>query len=148
MNEVIEARVPTDEEKQLAALFRDIERGQLELLDSAAKRLIELDTGLLGILFAITAFGAKFPPPYLHGNHLAKAFLIISMVGYLGATFFALRVMQPRSYVVSRFRLDDMRATLRTIIADRSRALRRGGLLFFTGTVSLVLLIGSIVVPA
>lgn len=148
MSEVVEGRPPKAEESQLAALFSGLEKGQLDHIDAAAKRVIELDTGLLGVLFAITAFGEKFPPPYLAGNTLAKVCVVLTMASLLGATFCAMLVLQPRDYTYNRYRTDEMRETLEKIIRDKSVYLRFSGLLFFLGSAALGLLITSLILNA
>jgi len=148
MSEVLEGREPTQEEKALTALFAEIEKGQIELLDGAAKRVIELNTGLLGVVFALTAFGNQFPPPYLQGNLFAKVGIVLTLICSLGATFFALQVVQPRDYSYNRYRLDEMRSTLADILRKKSWALRRAGFLFFCGSLALGFLIAALVLGA
>jgi len=148
MNEVIQGTPPTEEQKHLATLFREIEKGQLDLLDASAKRIIELTTALLSVLFAITAFGDKFPPPYLRANSLVKIFAVLSLASFLAGTFCALLVMQPRDYTYNPHRIDELRATLHRIIRIKSRALRFAGLLFFAGLATLAFLIIALIVAA
>ncbi|PDV96796.1 hypothetical protein A9Q02_06125 [Candidatus Chloroploca asiatica] len=63
---------PRAEQQQLAAFFAEAERKQVDFLDEAGKRIIELTTLLLGVLFTVVAFGDTYPPPYLADNILAN----------------------------------------------------------------------------
>lgn len=146
MSEILEGRPPTDEEKQLAALFRDLEIRQLEFLDAAGKRIIELTTALLGVLFAIVAMGDTFPPAYLVNNTLAQVLTILTLVCYLGGMIFALRTVQPRDYSVHRYDLEDMRRTLRTISQHKTASLRWAGRLFLGGCLLLAGLVAWLVI--
>ena len=75
---IYDAQEPSEESKQLVALFHDLESRQLDFLDDAAKSVIERVATFLAILFGVTAFGSAFPPPYLKDNAAAKAFVTLS----------------------------------------------------------------------
>ena len=62
---IIEGQEPSEESKQLVALFHDLESRQLDFLDEAAKSVVERVATFLAIVFGVTAFGSAFPPPYL-----------------------------------------------------------------------------------
>jgi hypothetical protein len=145
---ILESRAPTAEEERLVELFAEIESKQLEFLDQAAKRIIELVTALLGILFAVIAFGNDFPPPYLADNLGVKLLSGASLVCYLGALLVALWTVQPRTYKHYRHNLTEMREELHTMIDDKARPLRVAGILFGLGSVLLTVLIGLIIVTA
>jgi hypothetical protein len=142
---ILESRAPTAEEERLVELFAEIESKQLDFLDQAAKRIIELVTALLGILFAVIAFGSDFPPPYLAGNLAAKLLSGAALVCYLGALLVALWAVQPRDYRRYRHNLDGMRAELERMIADKARPLRWAGILFGLGSVLLAGLIATVI---
>ncbi len=148
MSEIAEGTTPTPEQKQLVALFIELEKGQLELLDAAAQRLIGLTSTLLGVLLAITAFGDRFPPAYLRGSGLTKAFVVIALVGFLGATLLALLVAQPRSYTYGTYKPAEMKATMTRIIATKGALLQWAGAMFYAGLTALAALILTIVVTA
>lgn len=123
---------PTDEQAQLVALFNTLETQQLDFLDQAGKRIIELSTGLLGILFAVIAFGDKFPPAYLQGNLPAKGLTVATVVLYLVAIIVAVLGVQPRNYERYRHnlsnasRLDAHGELQNTLGESRWRAVRAG----------------------
>lgn len=145
---ILASRPPTAEEERLVDLFAEIESKQLEFLDEAAKRIIELVTALLGLLFAVMAFGGEFPPPYLAGNPFARFVSGAALVCYLGALLVALWAVQPRSYRHDRHNLTEMRAELQQMIAHKARPLRVAGVLFGLASLLLVVLIGSVIVGA
>src|ERR1700676_5601891 len=60
---IYDAQEPSEESKQLVALFHDLESRQLDFLDDAAKSVVERVATFLAILFGVTAFGSVFPPP-------------------------------------------------------------------------------------
>jgi len=138
----------TDEQTRLIALFDELEKKQLEFLDQAGKRVIELSTGLLGVLFAVSAFGDKFPPPYLEDNNAAQWLAVFTLAFYVGAMLLAMWSVQPRQYRLYHHNLTEMKKTLDQIIVHKSRALRLAGVLFWLGSLTLALLIGSIVFSA
>lgn len=142
---ILEGKQPTAEEERLVEVFAELEKKQLEFLDTAAKRIIELVTALLGLLFAVIAFGDDFPPPYLTGNQVAKVTGIIALSCYLLALLVSLWAVQPRSYKHYRHNLDGMRTVLQQMINDRARPVLIAGILFGIGSVMLALLIVSII---
>jgi hypothetical protein len=142
---ILDTRQPTAEEERLVELFAEIEGKQLDFLDQAAKRIIELVTALLGILFAVIAFGSDFPPPYLAGNLPAKLLSGASLVCYLGALLVALWAVQPRDYKHYRHNLTEMREELQRMIDDKARPLRVAGILFGAGSILLAVLIATVI---
>src|SRR6266852_3457972 len=82
---IYDGQEPSEESKQLVALFHDLAGRQLDFLDNAAKSIIERVATFLAILFGVTAFGSTFPPPYMKANLVAKAFVIVTLLLYLVA---------------------------------------------------------------
>lgn len=142
---ILEGRPPTAEEERLVELFAELEKKQLEFLDQAAKRIIELVTALLGILFAVIAFGSDFPPPYLAGNLFAKVMGLVSLGGYLLALLVSLWVLQPRDYKNYHYNLSGMEEELQRMIRRKSLPLTIAGILFGIGSVTLAVMIGVII---
>lgn len=145
---IIDGIPPNEAQKRLATFFAESESKQVEFLDGAAKRIIELTTALLGVLFAVIAFGDKFPPPYLQGNPLAKFLGVVTLTSYVMSMLLAFRAVQPRDYKLYRSNLDGMRDELDKILRDKKQPLWLAGLLFWIGSVLLALLIGSIIFAA
>ena len=139
---------PTDEQKRLVAVFDEMERQQVEFLQEAGKRIIELVTALLGLLFAVMAFGGTFPPAYLQGNDLGKAVAVVTLVFYLAAMGFALRTVQPRKYQLYRHNLTEMRTEFDKIVAEKALSVQFAGACFGLGSVLLAGLIITIIFAA
>ena len=114
-------------------------------MDEAGKRIVELSTGLLGILFAVTAFGADFPPAYLQANPLRQGWVIAVLVALVAALLGGVLTVQPRSYRYSAHSLTDMRASLEAILAYKARWLKIATWLFFLGAALLAALVAGLV---
>lgn len=138
---VYDARPPDEEEKQLAAIFAELEKKQLDFLDEAGKRIVELSTALLGVFFAVVAFGEDFPPPYLQGNGLATWLTILILVFYVAAVIVAVHAIRPRPYKRYRHNLSAMRNELDRLIAAKARGVQQAGVLFVLGTLVLAVLV-------
>jgi len=145
MTEILEGKPSDVETKALVTQFQEMEKSQLTFLDETGKRLIELTTAVLGLLFAVIAFGDKFPPAYLQGNNTAKALLMVSIGFYVLAMLVALVAIQPRAYTYNRHEAASMKATLDGIRHYKMRRLSLAGGVFLLGSVALGALIGSIV---
>jgi formate hydrogenlyase subunit 4 len=142
---MLETREPTDEERRLVTLFTDLESKQLEFLDESGKSIIERIATFLAVLFGVTVLGNTFPPAYLVGNVLAKVLVVTTLAFYLLALSAGLWCVQPHSYKLYRHNLTGMREELDKIIDHKSCWLRRAGVLFAIGSVSLAALIISII---
>jgi hypothetical protein len=142
--QTLQGRRPTKEEEELVALFQTLEREQLELLDQANKRITELTTALLGVLFAAVAFGKDFPPPYLQ-EPLARWLAVGTLAVYLLAMGCAFLGLRPRDYKLYRHNLTGMRDELDKITKYKSRWFQYASAAFVSGSVLLALLIGSII---
>lgn len=135
----------TDEQKRLNTLFDEMKKEQLTFLDEAGKRIIELSTGLLGVLFAVTAFGKDFPPPYLKGNPTAQRLAIGVLVVLVVALLAGVLTVQPRNYDYYEHNLTEMRSQLQKIVDHKSRWMKVATWTFFIGAVLLALLIGNLI---
>ncbi len=135
----------SDSEKRLKALFDEMDKRQLDFLDQAGKRMIELCTGLLGLLFAVIAFGKDFPPPYLTDNRPAQLLLIGVLMLLIGALLSAVFTVQPRKYKFYEYNLTEMRHEWIQLFQHKSRWLGRANWLFFAGALLLALLIASLI---
>jgi hypothetical protein len=145
---ILEGRPLSDEQKRLVALFDELEKKQLDFLDQAGKRIIELSTALLGVLFTVTAFGDKFPPPYLKDNHTAQWLAVLTLAFNVGAMLVGMWTVQPRTYRLYRHNLTEMKKVLDQIIEGKARSLRVAGGIFWLGALALALLVGSVIFSA
>src|SRR5438105_10357685 len=136
-----DSQEPSEESKQLVALFTDMESKQLDFLDESGKSIIERIATFLAVLFAITAFSSNFPPPYLKGNLLAKVLVIITLVLYLAAMGAGIWAIQPRYYLRYLYNVTELGKVLEKITKHKMFWLRVAGILFALGTLALAFLI-------
>jgi len=136
---------PSEEGKQLVALFNDMENKQLDFLDASGKSIIERIGTFLVVLFGVTAFGSTFPPPYLKSNLLAKVLVIITLILYLAAMGASFWAIQPRYYRRYIYNVSRLGTELEKITTRKMFWLRVGGILFALGSVALAVLIISII---
>ena len=151
MNEpipILEGEPLEPKDRRLMALFDTLESGQLDFLDKASQRIIDLCTAMLGLLFAVSAFGDKFPPAYLAKNDLAKGLALSVLAAYLLALLFALLAIQPRTYERYEHDLTRMRQELDRIVTFKRRWFRVATGLFFIGSLALAALVSTILLRA
>lgn len=134
-----------EEKQRLKAVFADMEKNQLVLLDDAGKSVIERVATFLAILFGVTALGSSYPPAYLRNNPLNKYLIILILLCYLVAMALGILAIRPRSYTWHRYQAKEMAKTLQGIIAYKKRLVQWAGLLFALGTVLLAVLIVSLI---
>ena len=145
---VVSGSTMSEADERLIALFDKLEEGQLEFLDQAARRVIELSTAMLAVLFGVTAFGKDFPPPYLASNVLAKGLALATLGLYLLALFAGVVAVQPRPYSRSHAGLDRLRLTLEKIVTHKRGWYCAGIWLFLGGSLALAALIVVIILAA
>ena len=145
---VYQGKSLSDEQKRLMALFDEMKKGQLSFLDEAGKRIIELSTGLLGVIFAITAFGKDFPPLYLQGRPFTQGLVIAVLAAFIIALLLGVVTVQPRNYAYYESNMSEMRKQLDKIVTHKSRWMKIATWSFFAGTLLLAVLIGSLVLSA
>lgn len=143
--QIISAEQPVDEQKQLIALFNDMENRRIDFLDEASKSIIERTATFLAILFAVTAFGGNFPPKYLVGNPWDKYLVIAILCSYLLAMGMGMWAIQLRHYKLYRHNLTEMKSELERMIKHKTRWVQWAGILFGIGTLALAGLIVSII---
>ncbi|MDW8317101.1 MAG: hypothetical protein RMN53_04520 [Anaerolineae bacterium] len=145
---IVEGEPLSAEDRRLLALFDKLEEGQLDFLDAAGKRLIELSSAMLAVLFGVTAFGDKFPPPYLAGHPRVQALAVAVLACYLLALLAGVLAIAPRTYRRSRYNLSDLRRELDRLVTYKLCWFRIGLALFFVGSLALAALVGSLVLTA
>jgi hypothetical protein len=147
MNEsspILKGEPPEPKDVRLIALFDALETGQLNFLDKASKRIIELCTAMLGLLFAVVAFGKEFPPAYIKGNEPAKWLAMAVLAAYVLALLFGVVAVWPRTYIRYEHDLTRMREELNHIAGYKRRWFRVAAVLFFAGSLGLAALVAVI----
>jgi hypothetical protein len=107
----------------------ELQTGQLDFLDQAGKRIIELSSALLAVLFGVLAFGDKFPPAYLAAPAL-KALLIGALVLYMAAICLAAWAIHPRSYDYYPSNVTAAREELARMVRFKAGWVKAGGAAF------------------
>jgi hypothetical protein len=137
-----------DQRQQMLALLQEMRKNQIDFLDQSGKRFVELTSGLLGVLFAVTAFGDKFPPPYLVAIPAARWLAVLTLLCFLSAMLMGMRTSQPRDYAFFEYDASAMSQEFSQIIAHKSQTLRWAGILFWIGAVCLALLVVVVIFTA
>ena len=137
--------LPTPEDLKLMATFADLRKNQITFLNEAGKRVIELSTGMLGVLFAVMAFGNNFPPPYLK-NGTAQFLAVLTLALFFLALLAGFVCVQPQEYKDYPHNLTAMREELVQHNQWKAFWFRAGSILFGLGAFCLACLIASIIV--
>jgi hypothetical protein len=145
---ILDGKPLSEEQIRLNVLFDEMKKNQLTFLDEAGKRVVELSTGLLGVLFAVTAFGKDFPPPYLKANPNSQWLAIAVLAIFILALLFGVLTVQPRNYGYYEYNLTRMRKELDKIVVYKSFCMQVATWAFFGGTLLLAVLIGTLVLGA
>lgn len=135
---------PDPEALRLKALFDELRKNQLTLLGDAGKRVIELSTGMLGIIFAVIAFGKDFPPPYLQ-DAVTKNLAVGVLLSFLLALLAGFMCVQPREYKDYPNNVSKMREQLTERLRVKAGWFRAGSVLFVVGSFLLVVLLAVII---
>lgn len=138
------ATEPSDESKNIVALFADMRGKQLDFLDATGKSLIERIATFLTVLFAVTALSGTFPPAYLKHNTPAKIFIFLTLLLFMFSLFSAIRAISPFPYSYSHQSVTSMREALKEMTERKSRWLRYANWLFVAGSLALACLIITI----
>ncbi len=134
--QVTEVRPPTPEEERLLAWFAEQELRSPDHLEAAARQVVGLVTGMVGLLLGVVAVAQNPLPTYLAWpplRWLAAAgivFLLLALVA-------GLIVLWPRRVEVSPHNLTEQRTTLETILRRKARALSLAMGLFGLGVATL-----------
>ncbi len=129
----------SEDERELRDWFEAQTRQNLDRLEEGAKTIIQLVTGLYGVLFAVLALSDQ--PVYLQQRAVRIAGTV-SMVALFLALICAVLVVLPRRMTYQEDNLTAMQRVYRGMLARKARWLRVTLLLFLLGTAGL----GSVVV--
>ncbi|MBI3159879.1 MAG: hypothetical protein HYZ26_09805 [Chloroflexi bacterium] len=141
---VVKGQPLSEADERLNAIFDEMQKKQIEYLDEAGKRIIDRSAALMTVIFAVTALGKDFPPPYLaapQAKWLAVGVLFLSILSMLLGLF----TVQPRKYFVKERSLTDKRNTLKDILDRKAATMMVGGWLFFIACILLAVLVGALI---
>jgi hypothetical protein len=129
-------REETSEEKAVREWFEKQALASPDNLEAAARLLIGLATGLLGVLFAVLTLKGGPLPAYLQ-SPLVRGLGIGTVVAVLCGLLAALAVVMPDLYRVSSKRPDKQQETFQKLLQRKSRALTLSVIGFGVGIVLL-----------
>ena len=115
-------REETSEEKAVREWFEKQALASPDNLEAAARLLIGLATGLLGVLFGVLTLKGGPLPAYLQST-LVRGLGIGTVVTVLFGLLSALAVVMPDLYRVSSRRPDEQLKTFQELLGRKSRAL-------------------------
>ncbi len=132
---IVGVRAPTPEEEALARWFAEQRLKNPDTLDAAARQVVGLATGLLGLLFGVLSLSRDPLPPPLRGPLLAglAALAVFFLLFALACSLWALR---PRRLTVSS-RLADQRQAFEGLVRAKARAVAAAHLTLFLGLTAL-----------
>lgn len=142
---IIPGQEPSQSDLALVKLWSELEKGQLDILDQANKRIIEMVTGLLAVFLAVVAFGKDFPQEYLkagYAPYLAAGIIALFLLALLSAAI----GLQPREYRKYEHNLTEMRSELNKMVGYKKRWYQFAMWLFAAGSVLLGILIVAAIV--
>jgi hypothetical protein len=137
-----------DEHRRLRERFAKLDETQLETLDGAGKRIIELCTALLGTLLVVTALGENFPSIYLQGNALALAVAVFALLFFVMAILTAFVALYPRRYRHYEHNLTRLQAEWDRLMDHKSTWITASAVIFVLGVIALALLVTVILFSA
>lgn len=120
----------TKEDRALREWFDDQQRRSLDRLEAAAKTIIQLVTGIYGVLFGVLAFSDA--PGYLQ-RPVVRVFGTLSTLALFGALVWAYLVIQPREVAWQEDNLSEMGRVYRAVEARKGWRLNTAFVCFLAG---------------
>ncbi|MBI4674486.1 MAG: hypothetical protein HY741_22810 [Chloroflexi bacterium] len=133
---VVGVRPETDKEQAEREWFDKQVLESPSNLEEAARLLIGLITGLIGVLFTVIAIADNPPPAYLQ-IPLVRVLGAVAVVLLLLSLIACLVVVIPTRWKANAAEPATERATFSTILQRKARALFVGAILFGAGVIAL-----------
>lgn len=131
----------TSEDRELREWFEQQKRGNIDRLEAGAQTLIQLVTGLYGVVFAVLALGDQ-------QANLGRASVrwagSIGTLLFFGALLAAVQVVWPRANSYQPGNLSEMQQVYERMVARKARWLRVAQGAFLLGMICLLVLIFAI----
>ena len=131
----------TQDDLDLREWFESQKRGNIERLEAGAQIIIQLVTGLYGLLFAVLALSDQ--PAYLQEPIIQWAGTI-SVCTFFGSLLAAMLVAIPHRKVHQKDNLTEMRQLYLRLQGRKAILLRTAQIVFLIGTACLVTVILAI----
>ena len=144
---VVGVREETPAEKALNDWFAAQVTESPRNLEEAARLIIGLVTGLIGLLLGVLSLTSDPPPAYL-SDPLIRTLVIAAIGLIILAALAALDVILPRRWSVNAAQPETQAQVFRKLLADKSRSLFWATILFALGLLALgaVLIVALITV--
>jgi hypothetical protein len=117
---VVSVREETEAEKELGEWLAKQALASPDTLEAAARTVLGLITGLLGVLFAVLAVASDPLPGYLR-LPAVRGLGVVTVAALLVALVGALGVVLPRRVRVASARLDEQAEAFQRLLARKSR---------------------------
>ncbi|MGQ9549730.1 MAG: hypothetical protein ACUVSY_14930 [Roseiflexus sp.] len=131
----------TADDRELREWFESQERGNIERLEAGAQTIIQLVTGLYGVLFAVLALSDR--PAYLQ-NPIVQWAGTVGVCAFFGSLLAAMMVAIPRRMVYQQDNLTEMQRVYRRLQGRKAALLRTAQIGFLTGMACLIAVILAI----
>jgi hypothetical protein len=131
----------TQDDRDLREWFESQKRGNIERLEAGAQIIIQLVTGLYGLLFAVLALSDQ--PAYLQEPIIQWAGTI-SVCTFFGSLLAAMLVAIPHRKMYQKDNLTEMRQLYLRLQGRKAILLRTAQIVFLIGTACLVTVILAI----
>jgi hypothetical protein len=142
-DEEIVIRAEEPEETELRQKLEKLEQNKLENLEAGSKTLIQLVTGLYGLLFAVLAFGENLPV-YLQ-SQVVQCVGTVSLMALLLSLVASLVAVFPWPYTYRDGYLSDMERVFKRMEKVKSVSLSAALICFLIGIIALAILVLSVV---
>lgn len=131
----------TTDDRELREWFESQERSNIERLEAGAQTIIQLVTGLYGVLFAVLALSDQ--PTYLQ-NPIVQWAGTVGVCTFFGSLLAAMLVALPRRITYQKDNLTEMQGVYSRLQGRKATLLRAAQIVFLIGTACLVAVILAI----
>lgn len=132
----VEVRPPAPEEERLAEWFAEQQLRSPDHLEAAARQVVGLVTGLVGLLLGVVAVAEPALPAYL-ACPAVRGLAVAGILLLLLALLFGVLTLWPRRWAVPSRDLKRQREAFEALLRRKSRALSAAILCFFLGLAAL-----------
>jgi hypothetical protein len=133
---VVNVRAETKEEKKLRKWLGQQRLGSVDNLEAAARQIIGLVTGLIGVLFTVLTLASDKPPAYLQRTDI-RVIGAVSVGALLVALLAALVVVLPRPWTFSPSKPASESQAFEAILDRKKQWLQTAVILFCFGVFAL-----------
>jgi Trk-type K+ transport system membrane component len=131
----------TTADRELREWFEGQQRGNIERLEQGAQTIIQLVSGLYGVLFAVLALSDQ--PAYLK-TPIVQWAGTIGVCAFFAALLAAMLAALPRRFVYETDNLTEMKQVYNRLQGRKATLLRTAQVIFLLGTACLVTVILAI----